>query len=318
MSEITPSMLHTLTREGYLEFPECLDAKAAKELHQLIRSNRPYDSSIFLSQDEWEASPKSHNRTNPGPGYNLLEKIPQEKLDFIHKSPVLNSYLTQLLGKDFTWYQKKLICRIPSDMIPPWLYAQIKDSPTNSFGAFIKPQYRDMMYFYNVDMHQDIADWPRWPHKEHRLLTLLIYLDETTLEDAPLIVMPGTHVLGATPYQHHVEHIEGERWKYCDTHHNCVDTSLKQLTGTAGYVGLWHTCLLHGSHSTQNGKFRVSLRYLVGRSEDNNTSCMLDEVNTHIRGPLTPDADYTAGANARADGFWNLKHNDFTRGSRIS
>lgn len=301
-----------LDKEGYLEWPGLLDAQGAKDLHSAILATREIGPSLFLSEAEWEASPKSHARTNPGPGYNLLEKM-EDKLDFIHHNPELNRALTALLGKGFKWYQKKLVCRLPATSIPGWLYARIKDKPANSFGAFIKPPYRDIGYFYDADLHQDIHDWPRWPHKEHRLLTLYAYLDDAGADDAPLHLLPGTHVLGATPFQHDVRRIPGtDDWLYRDGKGHEVTSRLKTITGKAGYAGIWHSCLLHGSRYIHSGKPRISLRYLVARSDDP-APCLLDEINRKITGPLYPEEDTTAGATARADGFWTMEHTDFTR-----
>lgn len=306
------NMFTSLKEQGLFELPHLLSSAGAHELRRAICATRTFDSSLFLSEEEWMASPRSHTRTNPGDGYNLLEKL-EDKLDFIHGNPALNATLETILGKGFKWYQKKLVCRIPQSIIPPWLFAQIKDKPANSFGAFIKPQYRDIGYFYDADLHQDIHDWPRWKNKEHRLITMLVYLDDTTEDDAPLILLPGTHVLGATPFQHKVRHLHGsDEWDYADDHGNHVTSHLKKLTGDAGYAAIWHSCLLHGSRYMRRDKVRLSLRYLLARS-DAPEPCLLDEVNEQVRGPLYLEEDTTAGATARTDGFWNMEHNDFTR-----
>jgi len=309
---LPPNISTTFDIDGYAELPEMLASLEARNLHNAILATRDFDKSLFLNENEWAASPKSHNRTNPGPGYNLLEHM-EDKLDFIHHNPKLNNYLTHLLGKNFKWYQKKLVCRLPANIIPDWLYKNIKDKPANSFGAFIKPQYRDIGYFYDADLHQDIHDWPRWQNKEHRLITLYVYLDDVSDDDAPLLLLPGTHVLGVTRFQHNVKYCaDTGEWVYDDGKGHVITSRLKKITGQAGYAGLWHSCLLHGSRYMRNGKIRISLRYLLGRSDDPEP-CLLDEINSRIQGPLYPDEDTTAGATAQANGFWSLQHTDFTR-----
>lgn len=304
------AMARQLAGDGYVFWPGLLDAGAAQALHAAILATRPFDERLFLTEAEWEAGPKSHTRTNPGPGYNLLERLTRE-LGFLHGNPELDARLAALLGEGYRWWQEKLVCRLPASCLPGWLHAKIRHAPANSLGAFVRPQWRDIGYFYDADLHQDIADYPRWPQPEHRLLTLYVYLGEVGPQDAPLWLLPGTHLLGATDFQHDVAQ-EGEEWVYRDGRGNRLRSRLLPFTGKAGDVGIWHPCLLHGSRYVQRDVPRISLRCMMARGQGS-APCILDEVNAQVAGPLFPVRDSTAGHTARADGLWTLRHNDFTR-----
>src|SRR5688500_10358675 len=109
---ISSSMLqNSLINEGYIELKNLFDTVTSKKLLNAILATRDFDASLFLSEEEWETSPKSHKQTNPGPGFNVLEKFP-EKLDFIEKNAEFRSLLSALLGPDHRILTCKLVCRL--------------------------------------------------------------------------------------------------------------------------------------------------------------------------------------------------------------
>lgn len=305
-------ILHNLTREGYCALPPMLDPAAARSLFDTVLAGRPFDKSIFLSEAEWEASTKSHRHTNPGLGFNALEKL-TDKLSFIDANAQVGQLFTQLLGPGYRVLSKKLICRLPWSRVPDWLRERRYGKPNNALGAFIHPQYRDISYYLDVDLHQDIQDHNRFPmeYREPRFFTYYVYLDEVTQADAPIQLMPGTHRFGATQFQHDVTYQPDGSWLYRDGGRS-MTTSLETLTGPAGFAGMWHSCLLHGTPPVGEGHFRLSLRYIVARSPDP-APCGVDSINTQVEGPLYQEKDFTPGANAGADGFWNMKATDYIR-----
>lgn len=307
-------MREALIRQGYFELPSLLDRAGASGLLDAVMATRKFDASLFLTEAEWEASPKTHKHTNPGPGYNLLEKIP-EKTDFVEKANDVQAMLSRLLGPSYRILSKKLICRLSWDVVPDWLQRYTRGKPSNTYGAFIKPQFRDISYFLDVDMHQDIQDRARFAEgqREHRYMVLYVYLDKVTENEAPVNLLPGSHVFGATPYQHDVRYVDAtDTWRYQVPSGGVVENKMKILTGDTGHAGLWHPNLIHGSTPVKSGHMRVSLRYLIGRGRDDGP-CMLDDINSTIQGPLFLDQDFTPGANANYDGTWNLRMTDFIR-----
>ena len=77
---------------------------------------------------------------------------------------------------------------------------------------------------------------------------------------------------------------------YSDDQGNSVPCTDQRLTGGPGYVGLWHNCTLHGTRPVahESEQFRLSLRYLLGKSNGHTAKTGIDEINRHISGELRP------------------------------
>lgn len=301
---------------GFSEIPSLLDAHAASQLYTSIKKKRRFNQSLFMTEQQWNAGPKTHKNTNPGPDFNMLNQFSKE-LEFVEKNVKLLTILEEILGRNFTWYSKKLVCRPPKNAIPDWLQKKIAGKPSNTLGAFMHPEYRDISYHLDNDLHQDILEWPRMPKdkKEHRIITLYIYLHDVTPEHAPVALLPESHRFGATPYQHDITYNKAKnQWRYTDTRGHTMQAVLKPLIGHAGYAAMWHPCLIHGGGGAvaNDDQMRLSLRYILARSDDP-APCALDEINKTIKGPLYLEEDYNPGARANKDGTWNLKTNDFLK-----
>ena len=307
------TLLDLFSREGFCELPGVLDAASARDLFERARALHPFDSSMFMSEQEWESGPKSHKLTNPGPGNNALEKL-ADPIAFVRDNKQFDSLMTELLGKNFKWLHGKLVCRLPNSALPHWLAKKIAGKPANTLGAFMPPEYRDFTYLLDTDLHQDIQDWNRMPPatRDHRFITLYVYLNDVTPDEAPITMVPGSHRFGATAHQHDVTY-DARGWTYRDDAGREMTCSLKPLIGQAGYMGFWHPSMLHGSHlPPKDGHLRISLRYLLARSDDP-APCRIDEVNAAIDGPLYLERDYNPGMNADKDGMWTLKPSDYMK-----
>lgn len=306
--------LEKMQTAGYCEFPDALDPRAAANLCDAVMATRRFDGSLFLTEAEWEASPKTHKFTNPGPGFNVLERFP-EKLRFVEQSAALRPFLTALLGEGYRFINHKLVCRLSWSAVPEWLQRRVRGKACNTFGAYVHQQHRDVIYFLENDLHQDIQDWNRLPQdkREHRFVTLYVYLGDVAAHDAPVHILPGTHLLGATPFQHDIRHdAAADTWIYQDGAGGRVEGKMDLITGKTGHTGIWHPCLIHGGPPIKDGNFRVSLRYLVAR-DPNAKTCALDDINRAVKGPLFLEEDQTPGARASQDGQWNMRMTDFIR-----
>lgn len=301
------------TRQGFLEFAGLERQPAAYALYDAIYLTRPFDSTLFLTEAEWEKSGKSHAQTNPRAGKNILESL-QDKLAFVETHAGLRQMLERILGEDFHWAFKKVVCRMPRSLLPAWVNRLVGDRPANTLNAFVRPEYRDISYYIENDLHQDIQDYPRLPEdkREHRILSLYVHLSDIGSNDAPLYLLPGTHQFGATSYQHDIYRLGETRWQYRDDDGRAMETELHPILGPAGHIALWHSCLIHGARPITQVKPRLVLRYMLARSPSAVT-CGLDAVNAAIDGPLYPARDDSAGAHANKDGGWNLVATDFTR-----
>ena len=169
-------------------FPEPVSASAAGELLSEIRKTRRFDGSLFLSEAAFDADPQ-YTGVNPRPGRNLLDAF-GDRLGFVEAAPQITGALTALLGADYECLNRKIVCGVPASAVPPWLKARIEGAPVNNLGAFVRPECRDVTYFYGIDFHQDLIDYK---DREADFVTLYVYLHEVTTRDAPLFLLDGSH-----------------------------------------------------------------------------------------------------------------------------
>ena len=134
-----------------------MDAKAAGSLLAKLRADRRYDSSLFQDEADFDADPQ-YRGVNPRPGRNQLERFGDD-LGFVERSPQIVSGLTALLGPGYRIMDRKVVCGVPAKSIPPWLKARFAGNPVNNLGAYVKPHFRDVTYFYGIDFHQDLIDY---------------------------------------------------------------------------------------------------------------------------------------------------------------
>ena len=266
---------------GFHEFPGGVDAAAAGALSRTLRSRRNFDGTLFLEEEAYRANPV-HLGVNPKPGRNILEHFTTE-LDFVERDPALVETLTAVLGDGYEILLKKLICGVPRSAVPEWVRKETADVVVNNLGPYIRPEYRDVTYFMGIDYHQDLVDWRNHPPD---FVTLYVYLDAVGPDDAPLHILPSTHLLGATTLPHKVSGT-GNAIRYGnDDGSETLTTSQKILVGGAGYTAFWHSLLLHGTQPVRSGNARISLRYLV-RQKEGVTGTLLDKANERIRGHRT-------------------------------
>lgn len=308
-------LLDLFQKQGYFEVSDSISKQGAIELRNLILKERCLDESLFLTEQQWEASTKTHYKTNPGPGFNIIEKLIAQKpdcLDFVEKNIRLREILEPLLGKDFRWARKKIVYRMPRSNLPSWLALKLNGRLSNTLNAFINPPFRDIAYYLEHDFHQDIIEWNRMPDhdRDHRMITLYVHLDDViSEEDAPLVLLPGTHNFGATPYQHSVKYCpKTDNWDY-NFGDGVFKAISKKIYGTMGYGLIFHPLVLHGTHTIKNG-YRLILRYTLFCSK---AYCGLDKINESISGPLYLTYDYNAGQRIDDNGLWNLQVSDFIR-----
>lgn len=264
---------------GFYSFGEALDPKAADALLAQMRAAREFGPNLFLSEAEFDANPV-HKGTNPRPGRNLAERF-AEGFDFIECDPTIVSALAAMLGPDYEIFDKKFVCGVPEAWCPDWLLKRIRGNPVNNLGSYIRPEFRDITYFYGIDFHQDLIDHSQ---READFLTLYVYLHEVTGHDAPLFVLPRSHCFGATSFPHDLSQQGAGMWRYGDGRGKSTILGQRVLTGAAGYAAMWHACVLHGTQPDVADRERISVRYKIARGKA--ADCGIDRVNAAIEGPL--------------------------------
>jgi hypothetical protein len=268
---------------GYHLFERPVDTAAAGRLLSAIRATRAFDASLFLSEAAFDADPQ-YTGVNPRPGRNLLEPF-EGALGFVERDPGIVAGLTEILGCDYEILNKKVVCGVPASAVPAWLKARITDNPVNNLGAYVRPEYRDVTYFYGIDFHQDLIDFK---DRDADFVTLYVYLHPVGAHDAPLYLLENSHRLGATMFPHDLTRVDldigGDGWRYRDRQGGEVGVRQTMLVGGTGFTAMWHACTLHGTQPDAADNERLSLRYLFARRPG--VRAGLDAVNAALRGPI--------------------------------
>jgi hypothetical protein len=276
LSEVVVS---DLIRRGLHIFEDPVDPKACEALLRDIRATRRFDESLFLSEAEFDAAPQ-HTGVNPRPGRNLLERF-DARLGFVERAPHLVEALWSLLGPDYTILDRKVVCGVPARAVPAWLKRRIHGNPVNNLGAYVRPEHRDVTYFYGIDFHQDLIDYK---DRDADFVTLYVYLHPVTEADAPLHVLEGSHRMGGSVFPHDLKRTGPQSWRYRNGAQGDMFVTQQVLTGEAGFAALWHPCTLHGTQPDAADHERISLRYLIARGGAK--AAGIDSVNATLAGPL--------------------------------
>jgi hypothetical protein len=294
-----PEVVDDLVERGFHLFGEPVDPDAASGLLRAIRATRSFDERLFLSEAEFDADPQ-YRGVNPRPGRNLLEAF-ADRLAFVEAAPHLRAALAGLLGPGYSILDRKVVCGVAEKSIPGWIRRRIAGNPVNNLGGFVRPQYRDVTYFYGIDFHQDLIDY-----KDRRadFVTLYVYLHAVDRSDAPLFVLDGSHRLGAAVFPHDLTPKGGGRWAYRNGDAGEIEARQVVLTGAAGFAAVWHACTLHGTQPDAADSERISLRYLLARQPGGEAG--IDVVNARLSGPLSLAA---TRVDLRADGAAAMKGN---------
>lgn len=271
-----------LAETGWISLGPVVAASACGAALTGARTTRRFGADLFLSEADYLADPQ-HKGVNPRPGRNLADDL-AGLITPIEAAPAIQEALGALLGEGWTILDRKFVCGVAEADIPDWVLDRIRGKGINNLGAYIKPQYRDVTYFWGIDYHQDIIDWPGRPAD---FVTVYIYLHEVGPADAPLFLLPGSHGLGATQFPHALERLGPQGWAYGDGAGRRLELAETKLLGPAGTVGLWHPFTLHGTQPTAGDAPRLSLRYLIERGPG---PAGLDVVNAGIAGPLASAA----------------------------
>lgn len=275
---------------GIYHFEQLLDTNSINKLYKKMLISRNFSKSLFQSKDSYNQQ-TSHLKTNPSPSFNFLNEF-KDDLKFIEENKTIRDLVSDLLGEDYEIVIKKAVCGVPKSWLPNWVQSKIDGVNVANLGPYIKKEYRDITYFRGIDFHQDIIDWPKGETEldPSTFLTLYVYIHDVTHRDSPLHVIPKSHKFGATLFPHNLKKIKGNLWNYENEDGKKMQCEDTILTGKAGYAAIWHNCTLHGTQPTEDESddFRISLRYLIGKSKINKKKTKINDVNSSIEGNLKP------------------------------
>ena len=274
--KLSASLLTDFEASGFCQLGPVVPRELTDAILTGVLEDRVLSSEVFLSQEGFEKAPEFRG-VNPRPGRNILEHIP-DLIEELEALPPITDFLRSLLGNAYQILDRKIVCGVPDHWLDQWLRNRIAGKPVNNLGAFVKPDYRDMTFFYGIDFHQDLIDWPG---KEPDFITLYVYLGDVSDEDAPILLLPNSYSLGAAKFPHDLSQgSTGERvWRYSSEHGASVVTTEKEITGVAGSVTAWHACTLHGTAPVSGREARLSLRYLIRSTSKTTNPCVLQRIN---------------------------------------
>lgn len=203
-------------RDGFVLVEEALTAKQLEKmrdkLDEWIENSRKYRKNFGCTLDgrpRFDLEPSSHSSTNPG-----LRRIssPIEICDEYLKTTRDNKALdvvAHIFGPNIKLVNTKVNLKLPGS------------------GTMVK-------------YHQD---FPFEPHSNDDLMTALYFLDDVTLENGPLEVVPGTHKQEIHSLWHDGVFTGSV---HPDVEKKARESSVKCI-GKAGTACLMHTRVLHGS-----------------------------------------------------------------------
>ncbi len=272
--------IRQFSEHGFLNLGSVVDASVCNDLLAKIRARQQISSDIFLSEEAFDENPV-YKGVNPLPGRNIVEDFPEELVQ-IEASEGITSILDRILGSSYEILNKKVICGVPEKWIPEWVLKRISENAVNNLGAYVKPGYRNITYFYGIDFHQDIIDWPG---RDLDFITLYVYLHDVSEKDAPLQLLSDSHQLGVDQFPHELDRVDqnGNICRYRNSvSGDVVSCQVLTITGKTGNVGLWHSCTLHGTQPNENDAARLSLRYLITRLPGSK-GAVIDEMNRKMQ-----------------------------------
>lgn len=221
---LTPAQIEQYRTDGLLVVPGLLDVftlqRMKEALAQWLEQSRAVDSHTQVFDLE-----NGHSAADP-----RLRRIKQPHKhhpvfeEFIRSQPMV-AVLQDLLGEGLRLQSSKLNLKSPR------------------FGS-------------PVEWHQD---WAFYPHTNDDILAVGVMLDDTSLENGAMLVVPGSHT-GPT-YDHHAD------GRFC----GAIDPATPGLnleravpvTGKAGSVSFHHVRAVHGSAQNRSTMSRNFLLYEV-------------------------------------------------------
>jgi phytanoyl-CoA hydroxylase len=215
---VSPALIEDFNRDGYVSMPDAISAVQLKDLTAVL--------------DEWTRESCDHT----GPYGETMDGRPRFDVQpGVHsaETPALRRVASPVDVNDAYW-------RVAQDNAALDLTAAIL-SPNIKFYAS-KVNLKLPGSRTEVKYHQD---FPFDPHTTMDMMTVLIFLDDVTMENGPLQLVPGSH---RGPL-----HSLWQDGKFTgavspDVERDAITRSVA-CTGKAGDACLMHSAVLHGSSS---------------------------------------------------------------------
>ena len=219
---LTTAQIESYREIGYLVVPDVIGpdvlAKARAKLAELIEKSREVSASDAVYDLE-----DAHTPHNPRVRRIKDPHINGEIYGNLLKSPDITDLVCQLIGPDLRMDHTKL-------NIKPALGGE------------------------PVEWHQD---WAFYPHTNDDILEVGVMIEDCTLENGPLLMMPGSH--RGPVFDHHYE---GYFAGAIDPATAGLDIrEAVPITGKAGSITMHHVRLVHGSRDNLSERDRPLLLF---------------------------------------------------------
>ncbi|MEO7760806.1 MAG: phytanoyl-CoA dioxygenase family protein [Casimicrobiaceae bacterium] len=226
---ISRQQIEQYREQGSIIVPGVLDEFTRKRMQSVLADLVEKSRKVSAHDDVYDLEP-GHTSDEPRVRRIKTPHIVDPVFAEFMRSPPLLSILQALLGENVRLHGSKLNLKAPQ------------------FGS-------------PVDWHQD---WAFYPHTNDDLLAVGVMLDDTTVENGAMYVMPGTHQ-GPT-FDHH-----GADGFFCgaiDAQTSGLDFSKAvPCEGVAGSCSFHHVRLVHGSAQNTSNRSRGLLLYEAGAAD---------------------------------------------------
>jgi ectoine hydroxylase-related dioxygenase (phytanoyl-CoA dioxygenase family) len=222
---LSEAQVSAYRRDGFIVVPDVAGAAELAAMKSVIASLVAGAAAIEKHDDVYDLEP-GHSAAEPKVRRIKSPHQVHDSFDRLVRSPKVIAILQALLGPD----------------------VRLRGSKLNMKSAH---------YGSPVEWHQD---WAFYPHTNDDILAIGVLLDDTTIENGPLLCTPGTH-LGPV-WSHH-----GDDGRFCGS----IDpaeiepeiTAAVPLMGRAGAMSFHHVRTLHGSAQNVSDRSRNLLLYEV-------------------------------------------------------
>jgi phytanoyl-CoA hydroxylase len=219
---LTPTQIQSYRDNGYLVVPDAIApdrvAKARAKLAELIQASRQVSASDPIYDLEDAHTPENPRVRRIKDPHNV-DKIYADLL----KAPEITDLVAQLIGQDLRMEHAKLNIKPARGGEP-------------------------------VEWHQD---WAFYPHTNDDILEVGVMIENCTMENGPLLVIPGSH-RGPVFDHHHQGYFAGA----IDPAAPGLDIrKAVAITGQAGSISMHHVRTVHGSKDNLSDRDRPLLLF---------------------------------------------------------
>ncbi|HEY1856665.1 phytanoyl-CoA dioxygenase family protein [Acidocella sp.] len=226
---ITDDMVQTYRADGFVVVPDVLDAPTLAEMRGVIAEIVAGAADVDAHNEVYDLEP-GHTRAEPKVRRIKTPHKVHKLFDQLVRLPQVVSILQALIGPDVRLYGSKL-------------------------------NMKSARYGSPVEWHQD---WAFYPHTNDDILAIGVMLDDTTVENGPLLCVPGTHK--GPVWSHH-----GSDGRFCGAIAPAeIEAEIARavpIVGRAGSMSFHHVRTLHGSAQNVSDRPRNLLLYEVAAKD---------------------------------------------------